>query len=246
MRNFFVDPANLDKSIAVLTGQEARHINSVLRLSPGDRINLFDGTGKIYETTIEEVTKDQVKTRIQKTRPAGKDGPRICLGQGLLKGKKMDFIIQKATELGIDGLMPFVSSHCNVNSVPETRQTRWNRISLEACKQCGRPYPLKCMPVTNFNALISASKDYQIKIIFWEKENDWTLEKVFSGNSSIKSLIFLVGPEGGFNNEETERAAAAGFEVVSLGKRILRAETASFAAMAILQYITGNLGSAQK
>ena len=245
MRNFFVDPANLDESFAVLIGQEARHIDSVLRLGRGDRINLFDGTGMIYEVIIEEAVKTRIKTRILKTRPARLDGPRTYLGQGLLKGKKMDFIVRKATELGVNGLMPFVSSHCTVRRVPETRETRWHRISLESCKQCGRPYPLKCMPVTDFNALISASEDYQMKIIFWEKENIRTLEKVFSDNSCIKSVIFLVGPEGGFSKQEIEMAASTGYEVVSLGKLILRAETASFAAMAILQYITGNLGSAQ-
>ncbi len=163
------------------------------------------------------------------------------LGQALLKGKKMDLVVQKATELGITSIHPFISEHSTVSSANENKADRWNRVAYEACKQCGRAVPLVCHPATSLDVLLAASKDYDVKMIFWEQETSRGVKDVLAAPQPIGSLLFLIGPEGGFSPEEVDKAVACGFQPVTLGKRTLRAETASLVAMAVLQFLLGNL-----
>jgi len=247
MRRFFVNPENIVGPTAVLTGTEARHIAAVLRLSAGTAITLFDGSGSFYEAELAKITPNRVETRIVSITPyidVPEDSrPELHLGLGLLKGKKMDFTVQKLTELGVRSLHPFRSQYCAAHDPADRRFCRWQKIAREACKQCNRPKPPDVYEVTGFEDLLAvAGKNaHDLKLIFWEEEGQKTLQQALAASNNIKSLLALIGPEGGFSSLEVEAAIAAGAQPVTLGSRILRAETAALAAAAILQYQLGNL-----
>lgn len=239
MHSFFIDPNQLTPTTATITGDEARHLRQVLRLKAGDRIELFDGHGTRIEARIEQLSKDMVVAEILTSHALAATPPFVHLGQALLKGKKMDLVVQKATELGIHAIHPFTSEFCTAKDTPGGKDLRWDRIIMEACKQSGRPLPPRCEAVTEFAGLLAQAAPFDHKIILWEKEESRPL--TFPPSTAIESVLVLVGPEGGFADHEVAAAVQAGFIPVTLGRRILRAETASLAAMAISQYLLGNL-----
>ncbi len=248
MRRFFVDPENISGSAAVLTGPEAHHIAKVLRLSTGTKVILFDGSGSYYEALLTRISPAGVETKIVSIIPyietAEDSQPALHLGMGLVKGKKMDFIIQKITELGVAGLHPFHSRYCAVRDHKKDRLSRWHKIALEACKQCNRPRPPVISPVKNFKELLAASEteNHDLKLFFWEnKEGQKSVQEIFAPMEKIDSVMTIIGPEGGFSTEEVQLAVDAGYEPVTMGSRILRSETAAVAAVAILQHELGNL-----
>jgi 16S rRNA (uracil1498-N3)-methyltransferase len=248
MRRFFVNPENITGSTAVLTGPEARHISTVLRLSIGTIIILFDGSGSYFEAVLTKISPGRIETKIVSITPYIETGevlhPTLHLAIGLLKGKKMDFIIQKITELEVAGLHPFRSRYCVAQDNTQGRLPRWQKIAIEACKQCNRPKPPAINPTKDFKELLSTSGEYDhdLKLIFWEnKEGQKPLREIFAPLEKINSVIILIGPEGGFSVDEVQQAVAAGYEPVTMGSRILRAETAVIAAVSIIQHELGNL-----
>jgi 16S rRNA (uracil1498-N3)-methyltransferase len=246
LRRFFIDPAAIKESTALLTGPEVHHLKNVLRLKSGDRIELFDGTGKTYLTVIAYFTKDTIEMRILSVEETAANTPQLIIGQALLTGKKMDLIVQKATELGINTLQPFLAEHCARPDINAAKGQRWDRIILEACKQCGRPQPMTCPPPIDFDELLLLHAESLVKLLLWEQEQNQTMQKIFSSLPVDRELMTgptfaLIGPEGGFSASEISRAVAAGFQPVTLGHRILRAETAAIAVMSILQFLLGNL-----
>jgi 16S rRNA (uracil1498-N3)-methyltransferase len=248
MRRFFMAPENITGSTAILTGPEARHIATVLRLSTGITIILFDGTGSYYEAVLTKISPSRVETKIVSITPyietAEDFHPALHLGIGLLKGKKMDLIIQKITELGVASLSPFHSRYCVAQDRTGSRISRWEKIALEACKQCNRPKPLDINSTENFKELLSDSKEevHDLKLIFWEnKEGQKPLREIFAPLKKIRSVMILIGPEGGFSADEVGQAIDAGYEPVTMGSRVLRSETAVITAVSILQHELGNL-----
>ncbi len=247
MRRFFVEPENIRGPIAILTGTEARHISTVLRLSPETIITFFDGSGSYYEARITKISPARVETKILSITPyieaAEDSSSALHLAVGLLKGKKTDFIIQKCAELGIESVRPFHSQYCAVHGVVSGKLGRWQKIALEACKQCNRPKPPDLHEVTDYKTLLflSENHNHDLKIIFWEDEKQNSLQETLAASGEMRSVLALIGPEGGFSSGEAAAAIAAGFQPVTMGSRILRAETAALAAAAILQHELGNL-----
>ena len=247
MRRFFVDPNNFSGSTAFLSGSEAHHIAAVLRLPVGTRITLFDGSGSLYEVLITKISPKKIETTIEAITPYintdQEQQSRVHLGQALIKGGKMDLTIQKATELGIDVISVFKSTYSAIKSSPENRLDRWNRIALEACKQCNRPKPPELHAAGNLNELLKSTreKSYDLKLIFWEEEQQTSLQDIFQQHDDIRSVLLLIGPEGGFSPAEAEQAMLHGCQPVTLGSRILRAETAAIAAISVIQFQLGNL-----
>lgn len=239
MHRFFIDPRDIDGPQATLAGPEAHHLRHVLRLTAGDEIELFDGSGAVYRATIKLMGK-AIQLAIIAQHTIAPSQPVLVIAQGLLKGKKMDFLIQKATELGVSGFLPFHSAYCAVPAVKDAKTSRWEKIIMEACKQCGRAIPLAVSDPLDFNGVLARGADYATKIIFWEKETTKHLHDL-PDLSATPAIIALVGPEGGFSTEEINRATAAGFIPVSMGRLTLRAETASIAAMTLLQHLGDNL-----
>lgn len=243
---FFIDPAALAGEQALLTGADAHHLSRVLRLKAGDMVELCDGNGLIHTAQIIALGREEVTLRLlSSTRPAT-TGPVLHLGLGVLKGKKMDLALQKCTELGASSIHPFLSEHSAVRPPEPDRLQRWQRITVEACKQCKRPEPPICRPVSSFAELLTRPETAaSLKLIFWEKPAATPLRKTLANREPpvAQTAIFcLIGPEGGFSQTEIKQAVAAGFQPVGLGPRILRAETAALVAIALLQYLHGGLG----
>ena len=245
MARFYVPQPHVENGVLRVEGPEARHIRNVLRLKTGDPVTIFDGSAKEYDGSIVELGSSFVLVRVKKTSSPQRDSPlEITLAQSLLKGEKMDYVIQKATELGIKRMVPFFSSR----SVPLLekpkrleRQRRWERIAVEASKQCGRATLPEIKSLLDYDEMLCLAPEDALRFILWEREGV-TLKHVLKRPPEKEKVFFIVGPEGGLSEQEVEESKRAGFVAVSLGKRIVRAETASLCLLSILQYEWGDIG----
>ena len=245
MPRFFVSNPKIEKGKLKVEGQSVRHIRNVLRLRKGDGMTVFDGSGKEYEGTIVGESSSSVIMAIQEVLPSKTESPlEVTLAQSLLKGEKMDYLIQKATELGVREVVPFFSSR----SVPllegskrSARLRRWVKIAIEASKQCGRGMVPVIQPIQEYSGLLLSASQDSLRLILWEKEGA-RLGEVLTRVKEKTKVFFMVGPEGGFSQEEVENAKKAGFLPISLGERILRSETVSLSLLSILQYEWGDMG----
>jgi len=243
-------PAIMEPGDVNRLAEDRRHyLQDVLRMKAGDGLALFDGCGNEYEGVIEHVSPAGMDVRIMsKRRLPEDDGARIVLCQSVPKAGKMEFIIQKATELGIDRIIPFLSVRSVSRPGKEKaaqKAVRWRKIAAEAARQCGRADVPEVHDVVGFPEMLALGKTADERIIFWEEESKTGLHQVFSDEvkSGAHRLIFIVvGPEGGFAVDEVERAVAEGFRPVSLGRRVLKVETAAVAIISIIQYETGGIG----
>jgi 16S rRNA (uracil1498-N3)-methyltransferase len=244
MARFFVPKKNLGDQHGIIDGPELLHLRKVLRLVVGDRITVFDDAGWEHDAVIRALSDEQGEIDIVNSyQPARESDVRIILGLGLTKGEKMDFVVEKATELGAHAIVPFTSEF----SVPKlderkiaTRAARWEKIALAAVKQCGRTRLPEVLPLCHFEALVSGDWDHALKLFFWEKESAQSLRTAREKRGDAKAVLLVVGPEGGFSAAEAALAQAHGFESVHLGPRILRAETAAIAALSLVQFLWGD------
>lgn len=251
MRCFYVDPSQIRDAQAVLEGEEARHAKSVLRLRPGDEVRLVDGTGMEYTARISGFGPGRVNLSVGARRPApGRPRMRLDVAQGFLKEKKMDRLVRQLTETGAARFIPFMSARAVARpggGRVESRRLRWNRIAIEALKQCRRGDLMAVEPVAGLDAVLARRPSVDLGIFFWENAaaplSAVTWPKAPSGPSSV---LIVLGPEGGFSESEAQAAEAQGFHIAGLGPRILRAETAAVVACAVVQYLFGDLGTNQK
>jgi 16S rRNA (uracil1498-N3)-methyltransferase len=243
VRRFFLDQPPPPGDRLTVTGPEAHHLKNVLRLKAGTRVIFFDGRGWEFEAELLSLESGEVSARILARRESPGERCRVALGQGLLTGQKMDLVIQKGTELGLAAIIPFTSKFCTIKNPAATKSQRWQRIAREACKQCGQSREPEILPVTSWRDCLAAGKAYDSRVLFWEKETSRNLDDLrdLIGSASPSSLLFLIGPEGGLAETEVDQAREQDFQVIGLGRRTLRAETASLAAAALVQYLVGNL-----
>lgn len=210
---------------------------TVLRLRPGQTVEFFDGQGTVLTATLQATDKHMVTALVTERRCEQQHDPvPLTLAQCLLKGKKMDLLVQKATELGVHSFLPIVSRYCD-NRGERDPLERWQRIMIEACKQCHRATPMTIMPVTALDHADFAS--FSHRLVAWEGEQSAPLPTSFI--DAPGPLCLLLGPEGGLQAEEIESLMQLQFIPFSLGPRILRGETAALAATAIVQYLSGSL-----
>lgn len=243
MRRFYIHPGSIAENLAILSPEESRHIATVLRLEAGTAIELFDGTGFVYQGLILTISPKRITVEIlSRYREEEDETPQLFLFQSILKGKKMDFLIQKATELGVHSFTP-ITSRYNENHGNLPRQTeRWQRIMFESCKQCKRALPMTIAPVTALEDIDIAP--FEHPLVLWEGEKSVFLDA--TAVSFDRPMALLVGPEGGFHADEIKMAVEKGFKPVSLGRRILRAETAAICAISILQFLCGALSASAR
>jgi 16S rRNA (uracil1498-N3)-methyltransferase len=245
MARFYLPKKNLRDNRGVLDGQELAHLRKVLRLAAGDRITVFDDSGWEHEAVILQLSGHQGEIEILRSYEAVRESPlQVTLAVGLTKGEKMDFVIEKATELGVQAIVPFASTF----SVPKmddkkiaARTGRWQKIALSAVKQCGRTRAPDIFPLRDFNALVRGEWPATLKLFFWEQEQRQSLHQAHATQPEAKSVFIAVGPEGGFSAAEAELARSHDFVPVHLGRRILRAETAAVAALTLVQFLWGDL-----
>lgn len=244
-RNFFVDGSSISGTEACITGDSVNHIKNVLRLSPGDEVTLFnkdDPEGKYaYRCEIGEITRDEVRCRVLFVKESDIRLPySVTLLQCLPKTGKMELVIQKCTELGISRVIPVLSDRSV--SRPDgkkaiSRAERWRTVAEEAAMQARRSDVPEVTEIQSFADALKLAKDADVKFIPYELSKGFTrTREIIDGIRSGQSVAFIIGPEGGFTPEEVETANAAGFESISLGKRILRTETAALVLMSWLMY----------
>ena len=247
MRRFYIEPSVTTQPVLTIKGPEVHHIKNVLRLKPGDHINLFDGTGYEYEAVVAALDAQKVEVEIRrKFQPASSSGVQIIVAQSFLKEKKMDDLVRKICELGMAGWLPFFSQRAIARPDKKRlagRTQRWNRIATESLKQCRRIDMPQIYEAHTFEEVLDFSRTCDLKIVFWENETT-ALSREMGSNAgdSLNKVLVMVGPEGGFTAQEIEMARENGFVVAGLGPRILRAETAAAAAAALAQYVFGDIG----
>ena len=246
MRYFFIDPSLVIGPEVSITGSEVHHIKNVLRLKPGDGLKLFDGTGFEYEAVIVRVSAKKVTVEIQhKARAAAPSGVQIIVAQAFLKEKKMDDLVRKLCELGMTRWVPFFSKRSIARPDAkrlEARSQRWQRIATEAVKQCRRIDTPQIADALSFEAMLDFSQNCDVRIVFWENESSPLTGGLASEDSPPKKILLMLGPEGGFTDQEIEQLQNRGFVPAGLGPRILRAETATIAAVTLVQYLYGDMG----
>lgn len=244
MRRFYAPPENFKGENILLNAEETRHLRDVLRLRIGEKVNVFDGTGNEFLCTIEQIGKSETDLQIlEKVLPASPESDLdLTLGVALLKGEKFDLVIQKACELGVTRIVPLKTKRADVKIKDEKEASkkieRWRKIALEAAKQSGRSKILIVEEITDFENFSSKYSD--TKIFFSERAGASFTEFV-EQNSNIESVSAIVGSEGGWEDLEIEFAGRNGFQIITLGGRILRAETAAIAVSALLQNRFGDL-----
>jgi 16S rRNA (uracil1498-N3)-methyltransferase len=244
MRRFFISPDQIIKKEPLLTGADAHHLRSVLRLKVGDVIIVFDGQGQEYQARIAAIGPETVTLTVLFPLTVHSDSPlELVLAQGYLKDKKMDLLARPLTEIGVTRWIPFRAGRSI--SVPDSmrlqaRHQRWQKLAQEAVKQCGRSRPMAIEPALSLETVLALAQGYDLKLIFYEKAQSLSLAR-HQHHCPAKALI-LVGPEGGFEPGEVAQAEAMGFCVVGMGPRILRAQTAALTACALVQFCFGDWG----
>lgn len=237
LSRFFID-APLSLGRHELPEAQAHYIGRVLRLAAGDAVQLFDGSGREFVGELAEVGKKRVLAELHEERAGlAESSLRIHLGQGLSRGERMDWAIQKATELGVGEITPILSERCEVRLSDERADKRlvhWRQIAISACEQCGRSVlPTIHAPVTLADWL--ARTEAELKLVLHP------VAAPLASHARPASLAFLIGPEGGLNEEEVSQAQAGGFHAARLGPRVLRTETAPVVALSLAQHLWGDL-----
>ena len=240
---FFVSPENIkeDEKTFLIQGEDSKHIVKSLRYKENDKILITDGKGNKYLAKIDCIENNLITGKIVNAISASIDpiATRITMAQALVKSHKMDFIIQKSTELGIYSIIPFISSRtipiiCE-NNLWKKHQ-RWEKIAYEACKQSERSVIPKIFPIINFSELLNKSMNFNLSLIFWENETTNNLKYVLS-KSKPKTILCIIGPEGGFSQEEIRKAQEFGLISTSLGNHYLKSETAALFVLSIVNYL---------
>jgi 16S rRNA (uracil1498-N3)-methyltransferase len=257
-RRFYAPPSafssNLDS--VTLATDEARHLRDVLRLKVGEEIYVFDGEGKEFHCRIEESRSDTAELKvISEAIPARPESPlKLTLAVALLKGEKFDLVVQKATELGVSRVTPVVTKLADIRLRDESdaakRVARWRRIALEAAKQSGRAVVPEITNPVPFEFLLEDAaggpRDPEpaspiARLMFSERDGESITTAISKLPANVSRLTALIGSEGGWTNEELAAARQAGWTIVTLGGRTLRAETAAIAIPTLLQHLFGDL-----
>lgn len=230
---------NLSNNVVVkIEGDEFHHLANVMRSRVGDRVCLFNGDGNFYFGNITILEKKHAQIKIDDTKKSDHE-PRVKLDiyQALAKGDKLSLITQKISELGATGLYLFDSKYCDVKP-NTTKHERLETIAVSASKQCGRATVLSVNGILKFNETLEKIKDYDKFFVAYEAKDGKTLAgTLINSKKTLKNIAIMIGAEGGFAEDEIKLLENAGAEIVSLGKRILRTETASIASTAVVTQI---------
>lgn len=244
MPKFFVSPDKISDNKIIIDTDDVLHIKRVLRLSQGDEITVCDSTGTDYKATISVIADKHIECNvIVSVKNDTESNIKVTLYQALPKASKMEFIIQKTTELGIVRVVPCTLSRCVVRldgKDAAKKVERWQKIADEAAKQSGRGIIPEISPVMSFRDAVEEMQKSDLCFVPYESAEDIRLKPVLS-STPAKTIGYMIGPEGGFSPEEAEYLKNRGIPLVSLGKRILRTETAGMAVLSMLMYELGDI-----
>lgn len=243
MPQFFIDDAFDEGSEIDIRGADARHISQVLRLVPGDWIVLSDGRGRSFRATIREAKPSLVRAAVGEEIVRRDARPPPVLALAIVRRGRFEWALQKAVELGCRRIIPFRSKRTSIRIDNITKKVaRWRQIAIEAAKQSGLPFRPAVDEPVEFSALCEAASSFGRSILFYEGETESNLKSLWKGGSEGNgAALLIIGPEGGFTDDEVALARRAGAVTIGLGPQILRAETAAIAALSIWQYELGNM-----
>ena len=249
-RRFYAPPSAFapDKKLVTLDVEETRHARSVLRLQRGDEVYVFDGEGHEYRCRLAEFDRQVARLgSVEQVEPARPESPfNLVLAVALLKGEKFDLVVQKAAELGVSRVIPVLTARADVRlrdaNEAKRKTERWQRIALESTKQCGRARVVEIDSPLAFGPLIdSGPRAGDLRLMFAERDGASFSALVASLASRAERAIALVGSEGGWTDDEITQARAQHWQILTLGGRTLRAETAAIAIATLLQHAFGDL-----
>ncbi len=237
MPKFFVDKSQVLSDNITVTGDDVSHISRVLRMQVGDELTVCDKEGIDYFCEIEKITKEDVLLKINdKEKCVAEPETKVTLYQCIPKSGKMDSIIQKAVELGAYEIYPVLSKRCVAKG---EKSDRWQKIAYEAAKQCGRGIIPKVHPSVSFKEAIDSLTEKELALFPYEEAKDGSLRDI---PKDVKAVGIIIGPEGGFDPSEVELGSEKGARIITLGKRILRTETAGSTVIAIVMSMLGEMG----
>lgn len=239
MHKFFVEDNQINNEKIIINNEDYNHIANVLRMKKGEFILITNKESKeTFNCEIDEINSNEVICNIlNKENKEIELNVNIDLFQGLPKADKMEYIIQKCVELGVHKIVPVNMKYCIAKIKDEEKKNlRWNKISEVASKQSKRNIIPKIEKSISISTLCSEMENYDLVIVAYENEENITLKDVLKGNSKIKNIAVIVGPEGGISTDEIEKLKECGAKIVSLGNRILRTETAPIAILSMMVY----------
>lgn len=237
---FYCPELNEDDELFTLPEAAHRHAVQVLRLKKGDVLRLFNGQGLEFDVELDQVSKRESSVRLLSKVVVDNESPlTITLLQGISRGERMDYALQKAVELGVTRIIPLATERCNVQlsgGRDEKRSAHWQGIVISACEQSGRSV------LPELSAVMTLEDSFLVNQTGCRLVLDPLADKGFTTLDKQQNITLLIGPEGGLSESEITQAQAAGFQSVSFGPRILRTETATVAALAVVQTLWGDLG----
>jgi len=227
---------------AQLDDNAAQHVGRVLRMQPGQALNLFNGDGQDYPALIASASKKNVTVQVQQpTANSSESALEIVLGQTLSKGDRMDYAVQKATEMGVTQIVPLSTERCDVRlkgDREDKRLSHWRSVAISAAEQCGRARVPDILPVMNISEWLEYSQRCDVRLVLHHRT-----EQSLDSLAKPSSVALMIGPEGGLSADEIAQAEKFGFLPVALGPRVLRTETAPVAAMALCQWLWGDFSA---
>jgi len=240
MQRYFVSCEQMNDTKVVVTGDDVNHMAKVMRFLPGDRVICCNGEGRDVLAEIEKITSEHIQLKILEELSESRELPlKVTIAQGLPKGDKMDFIIQKGTELGAFSFLPFTSRYTVVKldeKKEKKRVERWKKIAKEAAEQSHRSLVPHIANPLGWRELLAKVSSFDYALFAYEKEEETPLYQALKGIPKEASILLVIGPEGGFSEDEAREAEEAGMQRVSLGRRILRTETASLYGLSCISY----------
>jgi 16S rRNA (uracil1498-N3)-methyltransferase len=236
----FVSLNNVSEKTALIEGSDVNYLKNVLRLSIGAEIRVLDSKSKEYSAVICSMSDDKINVELTgEKHPKSEPKIKVTIAHGIPKNPKMDLIVQKSTELGAVRIIPIKTERSIVKINPDkedNKVARWQRIAKEAAEQSGRLIIPTVEGIMNYKDLFAIKSEFDLCLMLWEMEKERTIKAVFQENKTVKRMLILIGPEGGFSHEEAETAKCEGFITASLGSRIVRTETASMSALSMFDY----------
>ncbi|WP_308638837.1 RsmE family RNA methyltransferase [Paenibacillus silvisoli] len=252
MQRYFVTPEQFTDNTVVLTGDDAHHASRVMRMEAGDALIVSDGRSRVAQAEIRSLSPGKVEAEVTEWLPlSGEPRWSATVAQSLPKGDKMEIVIQKGTEIGAVSFLPFQSQRMIVQydaKKEAKRIERWSKIAKEAAEQAHRSRIPAIEPVASWRELVARISGFDLALFCYEKEGgghglrDAIASRAKGWGDGERTILLIVGPEGGFTEREAEEAEKAGAVVVGLGKRILRTETAAMVGLSCLMYESGEMG----
>ncbi|MBQ1208031.1 MAG: 16S rRNA (uracil(1498)-N(3))-methyltransferase [Lachnospiraceae bacterium] len=245
MYQFFVEPEQIGPEWTTITGPDVNHIRNVLRMKPGEAVRISDGKGSCYDGTVDTLQSDEIIVRLTGEKMESTELPvEVVLFQGLPKSDKMEWIIQKNTELGVGAIVPVATSRAVVKldeKKADSKVKRWNGIAEAAAKQSKRTLIPEVRSVLSFKQALLESATFDVKLMPYENAEGMAFTRKCIGEirPGAKVAVFI-GPEGGFSEEEVKAASEMGFLPITLGRRILRTETAGMSVLSMISYALEN------